>query len=63
VTRAVQRAEEVETVPDEGHFEFLTGFPCTNATCGGRLTRGRHAGRAAVVCGVCEEVYFAVERR
>lgn len=54
------RPEEIETVDDERHFTFLTGFPCTNATCSGRLTRGRFDRRPAVVCGVCEEVYYVL---
>jgi len=56
----VLRADDVKAVDDERHFEFITGFPCTSTTCSGRLSRGHFDGRSAVVCGVCEEVYYVV---
>lgn len=55
-----RRAKEGREVEDEETLEFIAGFPCTQFSCHGTLLKGRHHGRTAITCSVCEHVYYVL---
>lgn len=47
---------------DEELLDFMAGFPCTHVRCPGTLTEGDHPGGPAIICSVCERVYYIQTR-
>lgn len=50
--------ENIPKIEDESNLDFITGFPCNHYRCHGTLTEGGYAGQTAIVCSVCEDVYY-----
>lgn len=57
-SRSPAGIENIPEIEDEANFKFITGFPCNHYRCHGTLVEGGYAGRTAVVCSVCEDVYY-----
>lgn len=45
---------------EPAHAEFVVGFPCTRFGCRGTLRRDDDRVQSAVVCSLCEHVYYHV---